>query len=650
MRRAPTRLILAFQAARQLGARQAAWYALYQFGLRSGHYRRATPISSYQPWLGELRSPFRLPERASLEAVLSSEARHQAIAEAEEILFGQQRLFGGPSVLLNLRQPLGIDAHQHWAFYEGHPERAGVDDFKFLWEPARFGFVFALARAYALTGEERYPATFWALLEIFLHENPPNRGAQWASAQEVALRMAALLFAAGVFGSSRYSSQERMARLGGVIAAHAQRIPPTLPYARAQNNNHLLSEALGLIAAAAALPDHPQAAQWETLGQRCLNAALVRQIHPDGVYAQHSSNYHRLMLHAALMARAFGAQYSAQALERLEAATNWLLAQMDLLSGRVPNLGANDGANLLPLAASGFDDFRPTAQAAGRAFLGRAVLPPGAWDELSLWLNLNTLPNDDKNLPVPTSPAVHRLGDAQNWATIRAAQFHERPSHADQLHVEIWWRGENIARDAGTYRYTAEPPWDHGLARTLVHNTLTIHQQDQMRRAGRFLWLDWAQAEQKPGSTAPLRISARHNGYRWLGLTHQRTLEKTATGWLVTDQLLPLPGQTPKAFHTELHWLLPDWPWQIQDQRLILQRPSGGSVQIELSIDTAPSEIQLVRAGVLLAGSSPAEPLRGWYSPTYSIKTPALSLTLISKTPAPCTLLSRWSFPSEAEY
>ena len=56
-------------------------------------------------------------------------------------------------------------------------------------------------------------------------------------------------------------------------------------------------------------------------------------------------------------------------------------------SGRAPNLGANDGALLLPLSSSAFDDYRPTVQAAARAFL-RLGLPPGKWDELSIWLGL----------------------------------------------------------------------------------------------------------------------------------------------------------------------------------------------------------------------------------------------------------------------
>ena len=90
------------------------------------------------------------------------------------------------------------------------------------------------------------------------------------------------------------------------------------------------------------------------------------------------------------------------------------------------------------------------------------------------------------------------LGDQlygkKSWAYLRTAQFTSRPSHADQLHLDLWWRGLNIARDAGTYLYNAPAPWDNSLTTTLVHNTVTINGRDQMTRAGRFLYLDWVNA------------------------------------------------------------------------------------------------------------------------------------------------------------
>jgi hypothetical protein len=385
-----------------------------------------------------------------------------------------------------------------------------------------------------------------------------------------------------------------------------------------------------------------------------LNGALGSQIQANGIYAQHSMNYHRLMLSAALQATLFGQAFPAAVQRRLEAAATWLLAQVDPLSGRAPNLGSNDGANILPLAAGNFSDFRPAAQAAARAFLGKPAFPPGLWDEPSLWLGL-PLANQRSMSPMPKSAAVYRLGSSQSWASLRAVRFRGRPSHADQLHVELWWRGENIARDAGTFRYTAGDPWDNSLAQTFVHNTLEVNGQNQMQRAGRFLWLDWAQA-----SLLPMRklsahaLAAQHSGYLHLGVLHRRILKQAgASHWQVIDHLLRgrtlrLDVPTAPTYSYRLHWLMPDWPWTLDYNTLTLQPPQGGRVCLTIRPDLPSSpasrveSIALVRAGEALAGPAKTSPILGWFSPTYNLKLPALSLVVTIRSPLPLTILSDW--------
>ena len=646
-----TRALVAAKAARELGAAQTFWYALYQFGLRTGHYRRSSPLAEYEPWTGPVRPLFHRPDRTALLNLLGEHAR-EVTEEADEICAGQVRLFGGPPVPLNMAPP---GPRKHWTALEGNLTAWGVEDIKFVWEPARFGWAYTLGRAYVLTGEEKYSAAFWQHFEAFLAANPPNMGPNWSSGQEVALRMLALLFARTAFEGSAESTPERLVTLAGAVNAHARRIPPTLVYARAQNNNHLVSEALGLYAAGSVLESHPEARRWCETGRKMLNHALQSQIEPDGTYAQHSMNYHRLMLHAALQAALVGQPFTPDVQKRLAAAALWLLAQVDPNSGRAPNLGSNDGALILPLAAGEFGDHRPTAQAAARAFLGKPALPPGPWDELGLWLGQDIRMHAE-SLPkaMPESPAVHRLGNSESWGTLRAVHFKSRPSHADQLHVDLWWRGENIALDAGTFRYTAPAPWDNALSHTSLHNTVEINGLNQMTRAGRFLWLDWAQAGQvSDESDLTRKITARHNGYERMGVSHQRTLQwDGANGWRVEDILLPTPrhanSSMDKIFTARLHWLLPDWLWELNGSTITLTHPSGGRFSLALSaavtqhINTNVESVSLHRAGDVLAGSGNPLPVQGWYSPTYNVKLPALSFSLTVKGSLPMRLFSEW--------
>lgn len=631
------------KAARVLGIRPVGWYLLYQAGLRSGHYRRSTP-SQRESRPFTLCSVWPLPPAELVMTVLGEAGHVDLLAEASEILEGQVRLFGGPPVRIELAPPPPL---HHWTAYEQRQVSLGTEDVKFIWEAARFGFAFTLGRAYHVTRDEHYAEAFWDFFEAFDQANPPNLGPNWVSAQEVALRLLALVFASAVFSASPQSTSARQIRLARSVAEHASRIPHTLPYARAQQNNHQVSEALGLYMAGLALPSHPLAPHWRELGWRELNRALQSQIEPDGTYTQHSTNYHRLMLQAALLAdtlrRQEGRTWPSLTLQRLRAASAWLYHHLDLLSGRVPNLGHNDGAHILPLASGGFSDYRPTIQACARAF-GYLPLPsPGPWDELSLWLGLeNTPPAEPTPISLHPQPSpISRLNhpSGKGWASLRVVHLKNRPSHADQLHVEIWHEGENLAIDAGTYRYNAPSPWDNALACTAVHNTITVDSTDQMTRAGKFLWVDLAQA--KYTAISPQSIRAKQDGYRRLGILHYREILSTEEGWRIHDDLLPSSSGSHRQHHFTLHWLLPDWPYEMPSENTLTLHGNAllCTVQVTVTHSTPnPGEepsLQLIRAGESLIGPPSPAPVFGWVSPTYNLRLPALSLRISLNTMAP---------------
>ncbi|NTV37956.1 MAG: hypothetical protein HGA82_02020, partial [Anaerolineales bacterium] len=168
------RLLVAFKAARQLGLEQVGLFALYKFGLLSGHYKRVTscrlPVASC-----ELKAVLPVPGRDELFAVLGKDGVSTLFAEADEIVGGKVRLFGAEPVPLKLTFPEPL---QHWTAYETNPSLLStlyslISDIKFLWEPARFGWVFTLGRAYTVSQDEKYAETFWRNFETFTDANPP---------------------------------------------------------------------------------------------------------------------------------------------------------------------------------------------------------------------------------------------------------------------------------------------------------------------------------------------------------------------------------------------------------------------------------------------------------------------------------------------
>jgi len=619
----------------QFGIGPLALYAIYRLGLRTGHYLRmdASLRAEAARAESEPRSVFNLPDPAILRARLSTEARAVLIKQADLAILGKARIFGADVVAFRLapRGPL-----YHWTAYELNaallsPFLSGHADIKYLWEPARFAWAYALGRAFHLTGREKYAAAFWSHFERFDGANPAFMGPHWMNGQEVAIRLMALVWCLQVFQRSASSTPRRITRLCRSIAEHAVRIPLTLPYARSQNNNHLVTEATALYLAGAAL-DNPR---WLEFGWRWLNHALQRQIGPAGEYIQHSSNYHRLMLQSVLLAdaarRSRGQLWPARTQQALARASHWLFAMLDPTSGGVPNLGGNDGALILPLSSSKFEDYRPTVQAAARAFL-RTALPPGDWDELSLWLGLP----EAAHAADASAYAAEHLRGRSSWALLHASSLRSRLGHMDQLHLDLWWRGRNVAADAGTYRYNAPAPWDNPLVTSRVHNGVTVDGRESMTRRGRFLVLDWFSAHATRSLAADPavvgRVEGSHRGFDGLGIHWLRSVSLAERDrWLVQDDVQFVRQQ---SHSIRLHWLLLDGEWRLRQrgpETSLHIRVPGGTIGVVITISgAAPStpRLTLIRAGKLLHGGGRALPIDGWISPTYGRLVPALSLAL----------------------
>jgi hypothetical protein len=396
-----------------------------------------------------------------------------------------------------------------------------------------------------------------------------------------------------------------------------------------------------------------------------------------------------LILQIALWVYTLEESFPAETHQKLAAATSWLLDLVDPDTGRVPNLGHNDGAYFQPLASCSFHDYRPVLQAAASTFLEEQPFPAGPWDELSLWLGLSKqaqIEDEQGQSQIrintyPDSQIVVHNSTNHSWACCRVTRYRSRPAHADQLHLDLWWKGLNVAQDAGTFSYNAPSPWANSLVHTAIHNTVTINDRDQMTHAGRFLWLDWAQAQITHHETDPEaaygQLVAQHDGYHKLGVIHQRSVSTHSTGsWIIEDHLFPsqkkslsarqIPRQVQDqsgehmCYHARLHWLLPDWSWELDEDDHELQtnirlRSPQGWIVLNIGIESAtyaqdenkPPLVQLARAGESLIGYGPISPNSGWVSPTYGYKVPALSLAITVETPLPLKFKSLWEFPHD---
>lgn len=655
-----TRLRRTGQLWRYFGPEWLAYRAGYAFRQRSGLLRRSTPAQSWasQPLASFLHdgrladfgvygayrrqeSPIfffgandRMRYGPKLLEYDVDEVRPQALAD--RLLDGQWRFFehsfldiGAPpdwhgNALTGARAP----SDRHWSQIPDF----GYGDIKVIWEPSRFGFTYALVRTYWRGGEERYPEIFWRLVEDWRQHNPPNQGPNWKCGQEASFRVMAWVFGLYGFLNAKATTPQRIAMLAQMIAVSGHRIEANLPYAISQRNNHGISEGMGLWTIGLLFPELRRANAWRKRGREVLEKLGRDLIYEDGSFVQHSVNYHRLMLHDYLWALRLGQlhdqPFSPELQERVARAGQFLYQLQDAESGQVPYYGQNDGALILPLNNCDYLDFRPVVQATHYLTSGKRQFMSGLWDEDLLWLFGSEALSVDVDLAQRTdlrakSGGYYTLRSQDGFAFVRCATYRDRPGQADMLHFDLWWRGLNIAADAGTYSYNASPPWDNPLAHTAYHNTVTVDGLDQMDRVGKFLWLPWLHSEVIQDCRSPQGLltywEGTHDGYRRLQdpVTHHRGILRIADDiWLVLDKLDGI-----EEHDYRLHWFFPDWPydWCPDRGRIRLQSPVGA---YHVQVQTPSSEVQ---TSIVTASEETPE---GWRSPYYYYREGAISLAI----------------------
>ncbi len=326
-----------------------------------------------------------------------------AVATANKIYQGKFRLFETHEIHLGdspnwHRDPFTnrqYPSDRHWT------QLGDFDggDIKLVWELSRFSWVYPLVRAYWRTTDERFPQRFWQLIASWCDANPPQSGVHWKCGQEIALRLLAACFGLFGFASSAQTTPQCRVMIAQLVAVSAQRIAANLKYALSQQNNHGIVEATGLWTTGLLFAELKDAGDWANLGRKALESQIRDLIDDDGAFSQHSVNYQRVMLHACLWAIRLGSVHgqplSDEFIQRVSRAGEFLQALMDENSGRLPRYGQNDGALVLPLSECTPDDYRPVIQATARITTGGACLPPGPWEEESLWLcGADTFPQE----------------------------------------------------------------------------------------------------------------------------------------------------------------------------------------------------------------------------------------------------------------
>ncbi|MCL5043064.1 MAG: heparinase II/III family protein [Gammaproteobacteria bacterium] len=482
----------------------------------------------------------------------------------------------------------------------------GLGDIKGVWELSRFDWVLAFAQR-AAAGDARALSQLNDWLADWCQQNPPYLGANWKCGQEASIRVMHLAMAALLLAQA----DKPVSGLVALLRVHLQRIAPTILYAIAQDNNHGTSEAAALYIGGSWLTSlgDTQGEKWQRVGLKWLENRARRLIESDGSFSQYSVNYHRVMLDTYSMAEVWRRAmnlpaFSAELMSRLQLATAWLGNMVSPDGADTPNLGSNDGARLLPLTDTDYRDVRPSVQLASVLFHGcRAYDAAGDYDLPLQCLGLATpeVVKDYRESRLYDNGGFAVLRGRDVTALLRYPRFRFRPGQCDLLHVDFWKGGVNLLRDAGSYSYNCEEPWQSYFKSMAAHNTIEFDSRDAMPKISRFLYGAWPKArEVMPLVERDGALSVAAGYSDWLGAFHHRTVALRESKLCVEDRY---HGFAEKAV---LRWRLAPGEWHWEGDWLV-----GGDEHSRVKLRVQGS-VPIIRR----------ELVEGWESRYYSQKTP----------------------------
>ena len=327
----------------------------------------------------------------------------------------------------------------------------------------------------------------------------------------------------------------------------------------------MITETLTLYLVGILYPQFPGAKKWKEKGKSWFEEEIAYQIYEDGTFLQFSMNYHRVVVQlltwAIVLSEKNNESFSAIIYDRAKKSVQFLRTCMIDENGYLPNYGANDGALFFKLNETTYRDYRPSLDALARALkMELSILKE---NEDAYWYDLN---HETTNRWVP-SAGIHSfsvggyyvLKENKSLTFIRCGNHKDRPSQADNLHLDVWYKGENVLLDAGSYKYNTDDETLRYFMGTACHNTVMLDGYDQRKKGARFIWYDWSQCknatydETKESYLFKGSIDAFKHVSK--DIIHQREIIKLKDQpkWIIKDVIVNKP---PGIFMRQL-WHLP---------------------------------------------------------------------------------------------
>lgn len=565
---------------------RAAYEILYRLGIIGRILRRRSASSTVPTFRSPLPGP-----------LLPAAARDSVIREAAEIVSGTISVFGRTVRIADDPAWHSADGGEVWPMVPSWrlDIRSETDrDVKHAWEIARHRHLVVLALAVKSTDvDAAYLETLERHLHSWIEQNPPEVGVHWRSSLELALRAVAWLQVIDLVGDVIDSRLRR--RMADHLYHSGRHIVAELPYTlSSMRNNHLIGDAIGLVAIGSAFPGDRTAQRWMKLGDRLLRRHLPHHFARDGSSLEDSLGYRSFVLEMLAVRSLLGdaPPEVADAIER----GGRHLQRLGVGYGPVPRFGDWDGGTAL--------------------FTGRQLPPPESAADLARRLTgANAHPVADGSDAGGGLGRVAR-GPFTVWLKASSGESH---GHADLLSTAICHNGDWLVGDPGNGSYNRSRSERDYFRMSIAHSVLRVNGVDQREPHRRFRW--------KHAPTGRLGPPFQAGRYAAMWGTHDAYLRLTPPQTVLRVCLVSTTSVV------VADWLsTPGGEWR-------LSLPLHADVEYRAVSEDGPSPESVLRLsdgrsfGLLLPGPASRargtfDPYDGWWADDYDALRPATRLEI----------------------
>ena len=431
-------------------------------------------------------------------------------------------------------------------------------DIKLPWELSRCQHLPMLSIAFLLTDKKEYALEVYHQITDWIINNPLCMGPNWNCPMDVAIRVANWFVSLEILEGFIPPDYEKYQQL--ILASFVQHfdyLKNNFEWTSKLTSNHYLSDIAGFAFCTQYIPHLKSRTKFAEFAKKELQTELAKQMYEDGMNAEGSLYYHRLVLElfsysSCLQANRFLSDQSGfnNHLRQCFEFTKDVIRP----DNRMPQIGDNDSGLFLNLTGVGLDDLNYLFVLGARLFPGSGyerLIDPNSL--AATILNVTPIRNAVADT-VKTVSCFKQSGLAviktdsmylSFYCGLNGQKGNGGHCHNDRLSFTLWRNGREIFTDPGTGFYTAFPKLRNSFRSTSAHNTVSISNLEQNRFIKNNLFSlkeDIRNVDLTVMSnTECIELTARHDGFTHISgeMIHRRHVKVHPKGLSIeiTDEI-----------------------------------------------------------------------------------------------------------------